>query len=171
MSKYEKEIGTDGLSSAIDEICMSVEEIITTRPLSQTSQSQMSSQTLSESSQIFEQLSPSSSPQDVATSGPEIIDLTFSDDEDVKPILPPATHVNAEAGPSNVARFNQSRTPVNLKPSLKNLDNPEWHSEINFLCEDDNHMTLNEALNKLSGPQLKELEKQMKVKSEKKTVI
>ncbi|KAI3621492.1 coiled-coil domain-containing protein mtmr15 [Moniliophthora roreri] len=89
-----------------------------------------------------------------ATKQHDIIDLTLDldDEEDVKPLL------NAKAGPSRLPQ---------TEPS-----NPE--PEPYYFCLDESHMTLEEALNRLSVNSLNELAKEFKCKppkSKKDTLI
>ena len=93
--------------------------------------------------------------------GLEVIDLTFDkDEEDVKPVLtetnPP---VYSETSPT------QNRTPVvDLNPLQAIIQSNPGVMNLDYFCEDETTMTLEEILFKLTNPQLQELVKRMKCK-------
>lgn len=139
MEKYTREVGKEGLSCAIRDLCRPLNASVNTESI------------------------PAATELPVKQES-ETIDLTFdSEDEDEKkPVL-----TNAEAGPSRL--MTDSLSPnMDIKPTLdSNLELSKWESNLDFsfFCKDETHMTLHEALFKLSNEQLRELIRVTKTKS------
>lgn len=93
--------------------------------------------------------------------GLEVIDLTLDrDEEDVKPMLtetsfPVYSETSLAQNHALAIDMNPLRAIIHSNPSIMNLD---------YFCEDETTMTLEEILFKLTNPQLQELVKRMKCK-------
>lgn len=100
-------------------------------------------------------------PPDVVEQKVEIIDLTMDsdDEEDVKPL-----HQSCNADASSSA---DSRSHVGSSDCDETLP---VEPNFDYYCEDERNMTLQEALERLSVEQLKDLVKKTKIKPSKNTV-
>lgn len=159
MEKYEREVGTTGISSAIRELC--------------------SPFALGFRREEFEVKDEEGelATKPPKTEGPDIIDLTLdSDDEDeaTKPSpgaptpdssrrQPAWMNENAVAGPS---RLSPAPTPSpadsDVKPNIFGETAPDV--VIDYFCINEKHMDIGEVLEKLSVEQLKELVKSTKTR-------
>lgn len=128
--KWKDEVGPDGLEPSIEPLCKPVKELLSQPP-------------------------PVKKEEEVDPPWPNVIDLTESDDEDVKPkieaIEPPIP------GPSQQPQYED---PIERIIHMTNRDD----LDLSWLCEDDDHMSLFDLLDRLKVDQLKELVKQNKVK-------
>ncbi|KAJ2913276.1 hypothetical protein MD484_g7127, partial [Candolleomyces efflorescens] len=134
LEKWTREVGPDGLLPSMEPLCRPVTEF----------------------------LSPESTPVKQEEVDPKaqanVIDLTMdSDDDDVKPTLASLNHAGPIAGPSKhsdrLEDMDPFRRVLRANPGDVNLD---------FFCEDESVMTIEELLNRMTVDQLKRLAKQNK---------
>ena len=140
LSSFEKRLKKEEILAALSELCKS------TVPLEETP---VSIKQEDEASEVKKE------------PGLEVIDLTFDkDEEDVKPIL-------TETSPPVYSETSstQNRTPVvDLNPLQAIIQSNPGVMNLDYFCEDETTMTLEEILFKLTNPQLQELVKRMKCK-------
>ncbi|RXW24676.1 hypothetical protein EST38_g1186 [Candolleomyces aberdarensis] len=132
--KWKREVGPDGILPSMEPLCKPVTEF----------------------------LSPESTPVKQEEAEPEeqrnIIDLTLdSDDEDVKPNLASLNNTVPVAGPSK-----QSEPPDDIDPFRRVLQANPKDANLDYFCEDESVMTIEELLNRMTVDQLKALAKQNK---------
>ena len=132
--KWKREVGPDGILPSMEPLCRPVTEF----------------------------LSPESTPVKQEEAEPEeqrnVIDLTLdSDDEDVKPNLASLNNPGPVAGPSK-----QSEPPDDMDPFRRVLQANPGDTNLDYFCEDESAMTIEELLNRMTVDQLKALAKQNK---------
>ncbi|KAJ2927884.1 hypothetical protein H1R20_g9205, partial [Candolleomyces eurysporus] len=132
--KWKREVGPEGILPSMEPLCRPVTEF----------------------------LSPESTPVKQEEAEPEgqrnIIDLTLdSDDEDVKPNLAFLNNTVPVAGPSK-----QSEPPDDIDPFRRVLQANPKDANLDYFCEDESVMTIEELLNRMTVDQLKALAKQNK---------
>ncbi|KAF9478486.1 hypothetical protein BDN70DRAFT_895676 [Pholiota conissans] len=146
---FEKEIGKEGLSSSIADLC---------KPISLVLNEENSKPSIK-----------TEEPPVKLEDGPEMIDLSMdSDGEDVKPNIndafakywanKPSTSQRPSAPPVSAAN-----APIDALEAL--LKSNPGEMNLTFFCEDETTMTTDEILWKLHVPQLQQLVKKLKCKS------
>jgi Fanconi-associated nuclease 1 len=134
LEKWKREVGPEGILPSMEPLCRPVTEF----------------------------LSPESTPVKQEEVEPKVqsnvIDLTMdSDDEDVKPNLASLNNAGPVAGPSK-----HSEPPGDMDPFCRVLQANPGDVNLDFFCEDESVMTIEELLNRMTVDQLKGLAKQNK---------
>ncbi|KAF9561143.1 hypothetical protein CPC08DRAFT_635815 [Agrocybe pediades] len=146
---YEKEIGREGLQSAIETLCKPIDLI-------EKEASEAASRLRNEGNSIASPSTPIKKEQ-----GPEIIDLTMdSDEEDATPLHAPTS---APAMPALL--WSQEAKPPTIEERIQEVHDQSLDDvNFDFFCEDETVMSLHEILWRLSKEELMKLAKAMRCK-------
>lgn len=145
-TKWTREVGEDGLSHGMEEICRPVKELLlrTTKQIKQ--------------EHIEEDLKPNAEEHKM-----DVIDLTASDDEeDKKPDIRVLEAQTPGAGPSRLVTPPLVEEGEDEDTFQRILDYNPKDADLSYLCQDDTTMTIEELLNRMTVEQLKQLTKQNK---------
>ena len=150
LESYKKEVGEEGLTVAVHDLCLRLDELFSAVKLEQNDKTEL------------EPIKP-----DILIKmedGPEVIDLSISDEEDVKPDIAPFP------APCRMANIFDALWPrTDIQHQAEDPIQSVLHSNLSAIhidcfCENESIMTTREILGRINKDQLTGLAKEMKCK-------